>query len=156
MKKLNNSKAGISAEHHLIRKLRDSGFIVFHSPASGGGTKQPMPDLYFSKYGYPTFIVELKTCRSGSSIYIAKKQVEDLKKIQKNFSGFTLIVVKFIKLKRGKYIVVHLGDLRETKKAFVIDYDNVKDNLELLEYIETRKSNIGFKMESIAFGDIQK
>jgi len=131
------SKVGKQSEYQLITKLRSKGFVVIHAPASGGGTKQPMPDMIVAKEGVPIHLIELKTCRSSKTIYISKEQINNLKILRKAFgiSNYVIIVVKFIHLARGKHFVVRIEDLRETEKNFAVDFEKIKDNPELFTYL---------------------
>ena len=126
-------KAGKQAEYQLIDKLRKHDYIVIHAPASGGGTKHPMPDIIFSKPKMPIYFVELKTCRSGKTIYISKEQIDNLKILDEAFeNAIVIIVVKFIKLARGKYFIVNLHELRKTKNNnYAVDFKAIKDNVTL-------------------------
>ena len=126
-------KAGKQAEYQLIDKLRKHDYIVIHAPASGGGTKHPMPDIIFSKPKMPIYFVELKTCRKGKTIYISKEQVDNLKILEESFEDvIVIIVVKFIKLARGKYFMVNLHKLRKTNNNnYAVDFKSIKDNITL-------------------------
>lgn len=132
------SKAGKQAEQSLIKKIRERGFLVEHTPASGGGTTHPLVDITFTKHGYRTYKIELKTTKEKNKIYIDGEQVEALYKIKYAFQDARIFICcRFTKLARGKYFVVVLSELRKTRGGnYVIEFKHVKNNPELLSILD--------------------
>lgn len=84
---------GSRYERELVNKLWSAGFTVMRSPTSGGGRKQPQPDVLASD-GTNTYALE---CKSSSDwrIYVAEGEVEQLLKFCEGFGAEPLIAVRF-------------------------------------------------------------
>lgn len=92
---------GTNAERDLVNLFWENDYACIRSPASGGGTIYPRPDLIAgsAKYGR-NLAIELKTSRS-KSIYIQEDQIKGLKRFSNTFGSEIWFAVKFIGKRTG-------------------------------------------------------
>lgn len=87
---------GIAYERKLVRELYKEGFVGGRIAGSGGGTKEPKPDIIIGRNG-KHFAIELKT--SGQDIiHIREEQLDGLVVFAKLFGATPLLCVKFSRL----------------------------------------------------------
>lgn len=109
---------GSDYERELFKKLWDKGYAVMRSPTSGGGRKEPQPDLLFSN-GISVAGIECKSTQS-EKVYLSKEEVRDLVEFCNRFGATPVIAV------RWAYIgwTFHMpDDCRFTNKSVVVDKD---------------------------------
>jgi len=87
--------SGIKEERDLVNKLHQYGFAVIRSPASGGATKMPRPDIIAdSKKRRKWFAFEVKTTR-GKSIHISNDSFHQLVDFSEIFGCSAIFALKF-------------------------------------------------------------
>lgn len=100
---------GIESERRLLRELYRSGFVGVRTAGSGGGTKEPKPDVLAGKDG-KQFAIELKTSNT-EDIYIKDSQIEGLIEFAREFGAVPMVCVKF---KRLPYVFMRIDDMGHT------------------------------------------
>jgi len=109
------SSSGIRAERDLVHKFWDAGFAVLRSPASGGGTTLPRPDLIAGSVARGKFLVlEIKTVRKDT-LYINEEQISGLIEFAKRIGFVPYIGVKFKNRRKG-FQFLKVPDHLETVK----------------------------------------
>ncbi|MCY0849963.1 Holliday junction resolvase Hjc [Sulfuracidifex metallicus] len=86
-------RKGTSAELFLFKKLRDKGFAVTRSPASGSKRKDPIPDIIALKKGI-ILLIELKSRSKDGKIYVSKEQAEGAMVFADKSGGFLFLGIK--------------------------------------------------------------
>lgn len=124
-KKRKNRIRGFQKERDLVRKLWDLGFATIRAPASGAKAKKTyQPDIIAIRNGH-IFVIEVKTRRSSSAIYIdafqVNKVLEWVKRAGENSIG--LIAVYFDRKQGWRLIPID--------KAIKTEGGNVKITQEL-------------------------
>ncbi len=95
------SSSGIQAERDLVHKFWEAGFAVLRSPASGGGTTLPRPDLIAGSVTREKYLVlEIKTVRKDT-LYINEEQISGLIEFAKRIGFEPFIGVKFKNKRKG-------------------------------------------------------
>lgn len=112
---------GSKAERELIHLFWKNGWAALRS-AGSGSTKYPSPDLIASN-NLRKLAIESKAVKDNS-IYINKKQIEELKDFSTLFGCEPYIAARFDN--RGWYFF-SLDDLKETKSSFCINFNNQKE-----------------------------
>ena len=102
---------GISAERELVHLFWKSGWTAVRV-AGSGAIKYPCPDVLASN-NLRKVAVECKTVKD--SVYIDKKQVEELKLFATAFGAEPWIGLKFA---RNQWFFLAAGELKETKSGF--------------------------------------
>ena len=87
------AKKGSAEERDLVHKLWDLKFAAMRAPASGGATKNPLPDVLAGNSKI-YLAIEVKTT-TKEIIYIDELQIEDLCKFSETFGAEPYIGVKF-------------------------------------------------------------
>ncbi len=95
---------GSQAERDLFKELWSLGFGVMRSPSSGGGRKEPQPDLLASMDGF-LIGFEIKST-NDSRVYIRKSEIADLKAFCDRFKALPMVAVKF-KYRGWVYRFIH-------------------------------------------------
>jgi|TARA_B100002003_G_scaffold248795_1_gene283412 Holliday junction resolvase len=112
---MSTKSKGSNAERELIHKFWANGFAAIRS-AGSGSMKYPSPDILAAKNGR-VLAIECKITKKQNK-YFERKEIEDLLKFSKIFNAEPLIAVKF---KGFDWFFLRVGNLKETKKLFVID-----------------------------------
>jgi len=108
--------SGIREERDLANKLHQYGFAVIRSPASGGATKMPRPDIIAgSKKRRKWFAFEVKTTRL-KSIHISKDSFHQLIDFSKIFGCYAVFALKF-KQQNKFWLFIKPIDLIPSKKG---------------------------------------
>jgi Holliday junction resolvase len=108
--------SGIKEERDLANKLHQYGFAVIRSPASGGATKMPRPDIIAgSKKRRKWFAFEVKTTRL-KSIHISKDSFHQLIYFSEIFGCYAVFALKF-KQQNKFWLFIKPVDLIPSKKG---------------------------------------
>ena len=111
------SSSGIRAERDLVHKFWDAGFAVLRSPASGGGTTLPRPDLIAGSIARDKFLVlEIKTVRKDT-VYINEEQINGLLEFGKRIGFVSYIGVKFKNRRKGFFFLKVPDQLERVKNG---------------------------------------
>ena len=124
---MRSKKKGISAERELLHLFWQKGWAAARVAGSGSISK-PSCDLLVGK-GKRKFAVECKASRSDKK-YIAKEQIEELKKFASVFGLKPLIAIKF--LRRG-WFFLEPEKLQVKEKEYVISLELAKKKGKKLE-----------------------
>ncbi|MEA2071030.1 MAG: Holliday junction resolvase Hjc [Asgard group archaeon] len=112
------SPKGIRAERDLVHQFWEAGFAVLRSPASGGGTTLPRPDLIVgSKKRNRYFVIEIKTIRR-ETLYINFEQIDGLIEFANRIGFQPLLGIKFKYQRKGFLFLKvpeQLQDVRNSK-----------------------------------------
>ena len=92
------AKKGSAEERDLVHKLWERNFAAMRAPASGGATKNPLPDVIAGN-GKIYLAIEVKTT-TKDKVYIESPQIEALCDFSKIFGAKPYIGVRF-KYKNG-------------------------------------------------------
>ena len=111
------SSSGIRAERDLVHKFWDAGFAVLRSPASGGGTTLPRPDLIAGSVTQDKFLVlEIKTVRKDT-LYINEEQIKGLTEFGNRIGFEAFIGVKFKNRRKGFFFLKSPDQLEKVKNS---------------------------------------
>lgn len=115
------SSSGVRAERDLVHMFWEKGFAVLRSPASGGGTVLPRPDLIAGSIKRDKFfVIEIKTVRKDV-LYLESSQIEGLIEFGKRIGFETILCVKFKRRRKG-YLFLDVPEQLES----VRNSDNYK------------------------------
>lgn len=106
----NMTKKGMDKERRLVRYLENKGYGAVRVAGSGAGTPNPRPDIVAGKPNIK-YAIELKSS-DKNTIYIGRKQVEDLKKFAHSFGSRAIICAWFT---RERPCFLEIGSLSKTK-----------------------------------------
>lgn len=84
---------GDARERELVNLLWDNNILALRSPASGGGTKLPRPDIVIGRNGQD-LAIELKSS-SKDKIYIKQEEINKLKNFSLYFKCIVFIGIRF-------------------------------------------------------------
>jgi len=113
------AKKGSAEERDLVHKLWDRNFAAMRAPASGGATKNPLPDVVAGN-GKLYLAIEVKTT-TKDKIYIDSEKIERLLEFSDIFGAEPYIGIKF---KYKKWLFVGPKDLFKTKSGnYRLDMD---------------------------------
>ena len=87
------AKKGSAEERDLVHKLWDRNFAAMRAPASGGATKNPLPDVVAGN-GKLYLAIEVKTT-TKDKVYIDESQINDLCNFSEIFGATAYIGVRF-------------------------------------------------------------
>lgn len=87
------AKKGSAEERDLVHKLWERNFAAMRAPASGGATKNPLPDVVAGN-GNIYLAIEVKTT-TKDKIYIDSLQIDELCKFSKIFGAKPYIGIRF-------------------------------------------------------------
>ncbi|MBQ6099775.1 MAG: Holliday junction resolvase [Methanobrevibacter sp.] len=87
------AKKGSAEERDLVHKLWDRNFAAMRAPASGGATKNPLPDVVAGN-GKIYLAIEVKTT-TKDKVYIDEAQISDLCNFSEIFGAKAYIGVRF-------------------------------------------------------------
>ena len=87
------AKKGSAEERDLVHKLWERNFAAMRAPASGGATKNPLPDVVAGN-GKIYLAIEVKTT-SKDKVYIDAPQIDALCEFSKIFGARPYIGVRF-------------------------------------------------------------
>ncbi|NHJ31914.1 MAG: Holliday junction resolvase [Asgard group archaeon] len=111
------ASSGIRAERDLVHKFWDAGFAVLRSPASGGGTTLPRPDLIAGSVTRDKFLVlEIKTVRKDT-LYINEDQISGLIEFAKRIGFEPYVGVKFKNRRKGFFFLKAPDKLERVKNS---------------------------------------
>ncbi|MEJ2771101.1 MULTISPECIES: Holliday junction resolvase Hjc [unclassified Stygiolobus] len=134
-----NKSRGTSLERYIVSKLRDRGFAVIRAPASGAKRKDHVPDIIAMKSGV-IILIEMKSRKNGSRIYIERKQAEGIKEFARKSGGELFIGAKIDKELR----FVKFDSLRKTEIGnYVVDIETLSIGLtfdDLVRYVDAKLS----------------
>ena len=106
------AKKGTAEERDLVHKLWDRDFAAMRAPASGGATKNPLPDVVAGN-GKIYLAIEVKTT-SKDKIYIDFEQIDALVEFSKKFGATPYIGIKF---KYTKWYFIAPENAEKTKNG---------------------------------------
>lgn len=134
-----NKSRGTSLERYIVSKLRDRGFAVIRSPASGAKRKDHVPDIIAMKSGI-IILIEMKSRKNGNRIYIEREQAEGIKEFARKSGGELFIGAKIDKELR----FVKFDSLRKTEIGnYVVDIETLSIGLtfdDLVRYVDAKLS----------------
>ena len=105
------SKKGSREERELVNMLWEADCAAMRAPASGGATKNPLPDVLAGN-GKIYLAIEVKST-SQDRIYIDSAKINALLEFSEKFGAQPFVGAKF---KREKWRFVCIDHLYETKK----------------------------------------
>jgi len=105
------SKKGSREERELVNMLWEADCAAMRAPASGGATKNPLPDVIAGN-GEIYLAIEVKST-SSERIYIDSAKINALLEFSQIFGAQPYVGAKF---KREKWRFVSIGQLYKTKK----------------------------------------
>ncbi|MFQ6075105.1 MAG: Holliday junction resolvase Hjc [Candidatus Bathyarchaeia archaeon] len=107
---------GIQDERSLVRLFYRKGFAAVRTPASGGSTKMPRPDIIASSRERGVQLaVEVKTT-SRKALYIPREPVDQLVDFADRFGCRPVLALKFKGRRRG-WLFVRPEDLSVTRSG---------------------------------------
>lgn len=126
------SKKGSREERELVNMLWEADCAAMRAPASGGATKNPLPDVIAGN-GKVYLAIEVKST-SQERIYIDSAKIKALLEFSGKFGAQPFVGAKF---KREKWRFVSINHLYKTKKEnYRIDKELAfKKGIELDELI---------------------
>jgi holliday junction resolvase len=126
------SKKGSREERELVNMLWEADCAAMRAPASGGATKNPLPDVIAGN-GKIYLAIEVKST-SQERIYIDSAKIKALLEFSGKFGALPFVGAKF---KREKWRFVSINHLYKTKKEnYRIDKELAfKKGIELDELI---------------------
>ncbi|BCU71342.1 Holliday junction resolvase Hjc [Stygiolobus caldivivus] len=134
-----NKSRGTSLERYIVSRLRDKGFAVIRAPASGAKRKDHVPDIIAMKSGI-IILIEMKSRKNGSKIYIEKEQAEGIKEFARRSGGELFLGAKIEKELR----FVKFDNLRKTDAGnYVVDLDILASGMvfdDLVRYVDAKLS----------------
>jgi len=134
-----NKSRGTYLERYIVSKLRDRGFAVIRAPASGAKRKDHVPDIIAMKSGV-IILIEMKSRKNGSRIYIEREQAEGIKEFARKSGGELFIGAKIDKELR----FVKFDSLRKTEIGnYVVDIETLSIGLtfdDLVRYVDAKLS----------------
>lgn len=132
-------RRGSEVERRVLSLLRDRGFAVVRSPASGSKRKDPVPDIVAMKGGI-ILLIEVKSRRKGGQVYVQREQAEGILEFTHRSGGELFLAVK--RPRELKFL--RFSDLRKTDGGnYVASEDAIKSGLnldELVRYVESKFS----------------
>ena len=131
------AKKGSAEERDLVHKLWERGFAAMRAPASGGATKNPLPDVVAGN-GKLYLAIEVKTT-TKDKVYIDEPQINALCEFSNIFGAKPYIGVRF---KYTKWLFLEPSNTPRTRNG---NYKVEKD------YALEK----GFEIDEIAGIDIQ-
>ncbi|BFH74469.1 Holliday junction resolvase Hjc [Sulfurisphaera javensis] len=142
---MNSNKArGSSVERYIVSRLRDKGFAVIRAPASGSKRKDHVPDIVALKAGV-IILIEVKSRKNGSKIYIEKEQAEGIKDFAKKSGGELFLGIKLSKMLR----FVKFEMLRQTEGGnYAIDLEIAEKGMDLDDLVRYVESKISKTLDS--------
>lgn len=118
------AKKGSAEERDLVHKLWNRNFAAMRAPASGGATKNPLPDVVAGN-GKIYLSIEVKTT-TKDKIYIDFPQIDALCEFSDKFGAKAYIGVKF---KYTKWLFLEPKNTQRTKNGnYKIDKDYALEN----------------------------
>jgi len=123
-------KKGTRFERELIHKLWENGFAAIRSPASGGSTNYPMPDIIAGN-GKKYLAIEVKM-RAKLPLYIDEQQIKDLAMFSNLFGADAVIGLK---LPRQDWRFFEIKQLKRTEKGYKIDSEVFHLGFDIYELI---------------------
>ena len=126
------AKKGTAEERDLVHKLWDRDFAAMRAPASGGATKNPLPDVVAGN-GKIYLAIEFKTT-TKDKIYIDFEQIDALVEFSEKFGATPYIGIKF---KYTKWYFIAPDKAERTKNGNIkIEKDFILENgLEIDEIV---------------------
>ncbi len=118
---MNKKGKGSCAERELVHKFWATGSWAAHRIAGSGSSKYPSPDIIASN-NIRRLAIECKSC-SAKSVYIPKREIEELKRFGVMFGAEPWVGVKFSRL---PWMFMSLDDMIETDASFATNIENSK------------------------------
>ena len=106
------AKKGSAEERDLVHKLWERDFAAMRAPASGGATKNPLPDVVAGN-GKLYLAIEVKTT-TKDKVYIDQPQIDALCEFSNIFGAKAYIGVKF---KYTKWLFLEPKNTPRTKNG---------------------------------------
>jgi|ECHhosMinimDraft_1075155.scaffolds.fasta_scaffold07715_2 Holliday junction resolvase len=132
-------RRGTEEERRILTLLRDRGFAVIRSPASGSKRKDPVPDIVAMKDGV-ILLIEVKSRRNGKQVYVKRDQAEGILEFAHRSGGELFLAVK----RPRELRFLKFSELRRTDGGnFVATEDAIRAGLDLdalVRYVESKFS----------------
>ncbi len=113
------NKKGSRVERELVKMLWSADCAAMRAPASGGATKNPLPDIIAGN-GKVYLAIEVKST-SAEFIYINSEKIMGLKEFSRIFGAEPYLGAKF---KNKKWRFVHIDHLIRTRgENYKVDVD---------------------------------
>lgn len=113
------SKKGSREERELVKILWAADYAAMRAPASGGATKNPLPDVIAGN-GKVYLAIEVKST-STDRIYINSQKIDALREFSDIFGAEPYVGAKF---KREKWRFISIENLHKTKQEnYRVDKD---------------------------------
>lgn len=123
-------KNGSQHEYQVRDIFKKYGYACIKGNASGGGSKDNVPDITVSNSRF-SFGIEVKY-RKSDVVYIKKSQIDGLKKFCYTWGASPIVVVKFY---ASPYYVFNVDSLRLCEKNYRIKRDDIRKSVELNKFI---------------------
>lgn len=118
---MSRKSKGIGAERDLVHRFWATGTWVAHRIAGSGSSRYPSPDIIASN-NLRRLVVECK-CSKDKSIYIPKKEIDELRKFGDMFGAESWLAIKFNK---EEWLFLALEDLHETPSSFSMNIEHAR------------------------------
>ncbi|AEB94466.1 Holliday junction resolvase Hjc [Metallosphaera cuprina] len=134
-----NKNKGSNVERYILSLLRENGFAVIRSPASGSKRKDPAPDLIALKGGV-ILLIEVKSRKDRKNVYVTKEQMEGILEFSRRSGGELFLAIKEPKILK----FVPVKEIRRTEGGnYVVSEEVIERGLkldELVRYVESKFS----------------
>jgi len=143
-------RKGTSVELSLFKKLRDKGFAVTRTPASGSKRKDPIPDIIAMKKGV-IILIELKSRSREGKVYVSKEQAEGAKVFADKSGGYLFLGIKTPSMLK----FLHFSKLRSTKGGnYVADeYTVDKEGLSFEDLLRFVDGKLGVSLDEFLMNE---
>ncbi|QKR00964.1 endonuclease [Metallosphaera tengchongensis] len=136
---MSRKSRGSDVERYVLSLLRNKGFAVIRSPASGSKRKDPAPDIVAMKEGV-ILLIEVKSRKSKGNVYLTREQAEGIMEFSRKSGGELFVAVKNPRSLK----FVSFNELKKTEGGnYVISreaIENGKDLDALIRYVEAKFS----------------
>ncbi|ABP96066.1 MULTISPECIES: Holliday junction resolvase Hjc [Metallosphaera] len=137
---MNQRKArGSNVERYILSLLRDRGFAVIRSPASGSKRKDPAPDIVALKMGV-ILLIEVKSRKREGHVYITREQADGIMEFSRRSGGELFLAVKNPKMLK----FIRFQDLKRTDGGnYVATQEVIEKGIDidgLSRYVESKFS----------------
>ncbi|MBN2142025.1 Holliday junction resolvase [Candidatus Woesearchaeota archaeon] len=111
---------GSKAERELIHLLWENGFAAMRA-AGSGSTRHPSPDIVAGN-GKLFFAIECKAIHAHTK-YLDKDEINQLDLFANSFGARPIVAIRF---DNEHWFFMNITDLKETPKAFGVNYELAK------------------------------